>query len=109
MKIDIDRLEKLAKAATPGPWRVLPDLRSVTTTVEGYSLCGPELLIADWIDHDQANEANAAFVAAASPSTIMALLDVFEACRIHVEAGAAGYLYGMDKLEKELSKLEGGS
>lgn len=71
MTIDLDNLEKLAKAATPGPWKAqFPNPTSVLT---------PKVLTADGgilleTMHYGRMNADAAFVAAANPKAILELI-----------------------------------
>lgn len=80
--MDLDELERLAKAATPGEWRVISDhpvlaigaahshYRVVQTAnqnnVKRYGRSEP------W--HGIPSEANAAYIAAANPTTILSLI-----------------------------------
>ena len=75
-KLDEARLRELAEAATPGPWQNgiddLEGIVSLAPTDDGNVVCLPpddrmELSFAKW-------PANAAFIAAASPVTMLALL-----------------------------------
>ena len=77
MTIDIEKLKRLAEAATPGPWVVDGDTDAFTggphvMTEDGAGLLGM------WdgqyeIDSD-AQEANAAYIAAANPAAILELI-----------------------------------
>jgi hypothetical protein len=86
--IDLDKLEALAKDATPGPWhwvnretdepRSAGEWNSSLRTVEVFptQLVGPLpkfIVEADEIC-DENMEANADFIAAANPATILALI-----------------------------------
>ena len=62
--IDLDALEELAKAATPGPWR------ANRSTAYGYAVVEtPDVEVAAELD-----AGDAAFIAAADPSTVLALI-----------------------------------
>lgn len=68
--VDIDELERLALAATPGPWWQNPDAGNQVCLgdVNGIDICfvaGPG---DDW------SEANQAFIAAANPAVILGLV-----------------------------------
>ncbi len=87
--MDNDKLRKLAEAATPGPWAVkMGDIVQLTDAGKGYPLdmypdsadiasrcdCGNGGRIAD---------NNSAFIAAASPDRVIALLDEIERLQFH--------------------------
>jgi hypothetical protein len=66
---DLERLEALARAATPGPWEVVGS--SVTNWRDGS--CDMEWLPNGSSDAYNANsEADAEYIAAASPDTVLA-------------------------------------
>lgn len=85
--VDIEELEKLAKAATPGPWewenpetdnpRAEGEWNSALRTVEEFpSHYGPlskGILHAE-LDSNDNMDADAAFIAAANPQAILALI-----------------------------------
>lgn len=75
----LDQLEKLAKAATPGPWEVKPWLNKFKL-VGAHDITGPK---GEWIARDGlypgangSREANANFIAAANPETVLKLIAV---------------------------------
>lgn len=80
MTIDTKKLRELANAATPGPWFVNEDANygniwvDSSVTKEGVALCDG----GDWIGPCAAN---AAFIAAANPQTVLELLDEIERLR----------------------------
>lgn len=73
-------LRRLAEAATPGPWEVKHTSDGDVIQTE-YERGGWE--IAD--ERADVPHQNAAFIAAANPSTILSLLDELEACRKDAE------------------------
>ena len=81
MTIDINKLRRLAQAATPGPWYVTGKLtRYVEARIDGgliqeVAACGPTK--ADG-GYGPQQEANARLLAAANPATISELLDRME-------------------------------
>lgn len=92
--IDTDRLEKLAREATRGPWHVdykAPGGGNV------QSASGP-VADARWFGntHKEAvvDYANAAYIAAASPDVILALLSEREAMRKALEEIASDEIHG---------------
>ncbi len=74
MTRDLDHLEKLAKAATPGPWEINKawNWRRDRTAVIAPEKCSVASTYHDDLD---TGEANGAYVAAANPKTILALID----------------------------------
>ena len=82
----LDRLEELAKRATPGPWRVDP--RPQDTGVCDIVAIDPSALPGDdpnLVFEDLSNDADAAYAALASPDTILALIAVARAAEQHRE------------------------
>jgi len=80
--LDLDRLEALARAATPGPWLHRHDPGNPPGVQHGVKLSG-ELgtWVGDFLDNADrvtegggAGERNAAFVAAANPEQVLALI-----------------------------------
>ena len=71
---DYSELERLAKDATPGPWDWGHEMQPSS---EEWTL-NPGILIAEGTDGtpegDSIDRANAAFIAAANPATVLALL-----------------------------------
>lgn len=82
MTIDINKLRRLAQAATPGPWYVTGKLtRYVEARIDGgliqeVAACGPTK--ADG-GYGPQQEANARLIAAANPAALSELLDRLEA------------------------------
>ena len=82
MTIDINKLRRLAQAATPGPWYATGKLtRYVEARIDGgliqeVAACGPTK--ADG-GYGPQQEANARLIAAANPAAISGLLDRLEA------------------------------
>ncbi|SPZ07620.1 Uncharacterised protein [Pseudomonas luteola] len=70
MNIDIDGLIELAKKATPGPWKVKK--YGVVTSDKGRTVLRASLHCGMYVDE---MTANANLVAAANPSTILALCE----------------------------------
>lgn len=74
---DLSRLESLAREATPGPWEHLAD-RGIISTVStvnepkiGLAICyGP----------------NAAYIAAANPAAVLALIELLAQCKATLDA-----------------------
>lgn len=75
MKISLQVLREAAKKAEPGPWILGGCSRRMITKPDGY--------IGDGFIADVDTKANAYFIAAANPQTILALLDVVEAAKEH--------------------------
>ncbi|HGG5185434.1 TPA: ead/Ea22-like family protein [Salmonella enterica] len=82
--IDIDKqaLREVAERATKGPWKVFSDIDTKTFAIHTPRDKRCENVI-KWGGFDcQPNaEANAEFIAAANPATMLALLDELEAAR----------------------------
>ena len=68
----LDELEKLAKAATPGPWKVKFDIN--VSDREGVSVLGAGGT--DATAHFDRNRNNATFIAAANPATVLRLVEL---------------------------------
>lgn len=88
MTIDTKRLRDLASAATqPSPWTVREDTRGVDDR-----LC----MVVDrdgmWVADCGNDDEHAAFIAAACPSTVLALLDMLD----HWESRVRAAFYEMD-------------
>ena len=74
MTFDLDKLEALAKAATPGEWRVSnhrQSSRAIQTVKNDYEVASVPL---NKFTDNRRREADADFIAAANPSTILALV-----------------------------------
>lgn len=81
--IDLDELERIAKAATPGTWtwRDTNDLRTLHDT--GKHRYGAQVLyVADDVDDvAMVSDDDAEYIGAASPATILALIAELRAYR----------------------------
>jgi hypothetical protein len=82
--IDTKALREAAEKATPGPWRTEPC---------GTPNCWCEVVVSDVQDQEEcifpsgsAAKADAQFIAAANPQTVIALLDVVDAARAKKQA-----------------------
>ena len=128
MTIDINKLRRLAQAATPGPWYATGKLtRYVEARIDGgliqeVAACGPTK--ADG-GYGPQQEANARLIAAANPATISELLDRLEAAEkergalraevIHIkevefprkaQAVAGGWRGKCERLEAKIAEME---
>ncbi len=110
MTIDLDALEALAKAATPGPW--------VMTTQGGiephdYAGLGEDSNSVAQVRHDR----NWEFIAAADPSTVVALIaelrqereraDANEGRWDDAEATSSDWHSEFERVQTALSRAEG--
>lgn len=84
--IDTKKLREFAEAATPGPWRHNPapthhePVWRVEHTARGANR-GAQFVVAN-VDGTEKNDvANAAFIAAANPQTVLNLMDEIERLR----------------------------
>ena len=118
MTIDINKLRRLAQAATPGPWYATGKLtRYVEARIDGgliqeVAACGPTK--ADG-GYGPQQEANASLIAAANPATIFELLDrleraefkCLEQARLNGMGGEreAALMAKLEAAEKELAEL----
>lgn len=78
MADDLDRLETLAKAATPGPWVMDDDQQTsypVVRTNEGIAIAGCPT------NRLTRGRINTEFIAAADPQTVLALIAELRAAR----------------------------
>lgn len=88
MNIDIDKLERLAKAATPGPWSKF-DKNNVIAVLHAAS----DRPVINWTGFDRdgtprkVHRANAAYISAANPATVLELIG--EVRRLRAELAAA--------------------
>jgi hypothetical protein len=69
-KIDLDRLERLAKAATPGPWTHKSDINGLSNFV--YKGSGMRRQVARTLK--LSDDSDAAFIAALNPAVALALI-----------------------------------
>jgi hypothetical protein len=91
MTTDLKELERLARAATPGPWAI--NTAGIAKRGEPFKITeiyvyAPETqddtaICADVIDPvtQEPSEANAAYIAAANPAAILSLIAELEQCR----------------------------
>lgn len=90
--IDIDEIETLARLATPGPWAIDSDsvnkydrlyvAKGSTGDLQGRVL---EVFANCLVTSDEERYVNAAFIAAANPATILALIAEVRALRADAE------------------------
>lgn len=100
--MNLDELKKAAEAATPGPWKYYKDDNFIQSE-------DVRARISDWpvtrstdVGTDQRNN-NAAFIALANPTTILALLKVVDAarvsCSMNFSGGFAAIRYALKELD----------
>ena len=85
-EINIEEMERLANAATPGPWKLVGTVEQaggdykdiIPTSVSCGAFCQGGT-------PDRADEADLAFIAAANPSAILALLDRLKKAEAELE------------------------
>ena len=84
--LDISALKALAEAATPGPWEVV-DIEHDNRTIEPYVVFSWDSEERRWSEEDSTllTRANAAFIAAANPSTVLALIARIEELAMQIE------------------------
>lgn len=99
---DHAELARLAEAATPGPWFAW--IKSRTLQIDTRGGDGRLPAIINWPGFDGndmshgASKANARFIAAANPATVLSLLSEIAALRAMVENAADGSMGQTDKL-----------
>ena len=109
MTIDINKLRRLAQAATPGPWYATGKLtRYVEARIDGgliqeVAACGPTK--ADG-GYGPQQEAIASLIAAANPATISELLDRLEAAEKERDALRAAVRHEADCVEACKSEID---
>ena len=106
--IDINELRRLAQAAISGEWYVERGnhIYGRNEVTDGEEVWHPVIACTDDDEVNVNFEANAAFIAAANPAAITALLDRFEAAEKAVtEAYQRGYATGQEEIEKERDAL----
>jgi hypothetical protein len=81
--VDLDELETLAKAATPGPWTHKSDINGLSNFV--YKGSGMRRQVARTLK--LSDDSDAAFIAALNPAVALALIAEVRAARAPVEAG----------------------
>jgi hypothetical protein len=107
----LDKLEELAKAATPGMpgerWYVLDGARvSATEPCEPVEHCGYNSVCVA-ITHGLNAHDNAAYIAAANPSTILRLVRVARSAKVilaHHDEGARPDQIALDELRAALKE-----
>jgi hypothetical protein len=87
--LDIDKLEALARAATPGPWRE-GQVEVWNVFVPGHGSLGPERVLLRMNQHFEKFRDDATFIAAANPDVVLDLLA--EHRRLQRISGAAAAL-----------------
>ncbi|ECT8280300.1 TPA: ead/Ea22-like family protein [Salmonella enterica subsp. enterica serovar Saintpaul str. CFSAN004163] len=107
MTIDKQALRQLAERATKGPWRAFSDIGTETYAIHTPrdKRCGN---VIKWAGFDcQKNaKANAEFIAAANPATVLALLDELEAETRYREGAFIACNRWHDKFREADDKLE---
>ncbi|EAX7302478.1 ead/Ea22-like family protein [Salmonella enterica] len=107
MTIDKQALRQLAERATKGPWRAFSDIGTETYAIHTRrdKRCGN---VIKWAGFDcQKNaKANAEFIAAANPATVLALLDELEAETRYREGAFIACNRWHDKFREADDKLE---
>lgn len=91
MNVDLDALEAAAKAATPGLWetiryRIYADKKNVASAQEVYSYREDEAVL------PKEAEANAAYIAAASPTVVLELIAEIRKLRMGTQASAKEHI-----------------
>lgn len=101
--LDVQKLRELASAATPGPWTTKAERQRPRAIVAA----GTEQ-IADAAEHvhwtDQQCERNAAYIAAAHPGAVLALLDQLEQARKERDVTAEAIATWLDEYEPTLDE-----
>ena len=107
--IDINELRRLAQAATPGPWKMLP----VGDGRQKFAVANSEFLsILTVTDEGGAtfgtvyDDADARFIAAANPATVIELLDRIEAAESDCLEQARQNGMGASREAALMAKLE---
>lgn len=105
MTVDTKKLRELAEAATPGPW-IVSDKDVFSAITVGSSKT--DVCTFDIYEHrpDECAE-DAAFVAAANPQTVIALLDEIERLRIVARENVTDEQYDsyVGRLEQQLAAM----
>lgn len=86
--MNLNELERLAKAATPGPYTVERNTIAVHVTLgNGVRLADIAVPYAHWHDTDRVHRElqQAEFFAACSPEVVLALVNVAKAAREYIE------------------------
>jgi hypothetical protein len=114
----LDEIEALAKAATPGPWQRLLSDDSLFVEAQNDHACANVCRVTpvipgsglSWRQRDMANpsrhEADAVFIAAANPATVLAMVEVIRAAIRMREGGHGTDSEQADEFDAALAKLE---
>lgn len=113
--LDLDRLEELARAATPGPWVKVSDLPDYGVATENQPDFHPDPIVtlnrkyrAPWRKNLGCSEPDAEFIAAHNPETALALLAEVRRLRGALEHYAKGaQVVGFDRGEIAEAALKG--
>jgi hypothetical protein len=98
--VKIDELEKLAMAATPGPWKYFPE--AYPTDYPGWGSKEHEEV--GIVSHVGDNLSTAKFIAASNPQTVLKLIAVVRAAK--EIANNMKHSNAHKKLRDEIAKLE---
>jgi hypothetical protein len=122
--IDLTRLEALARAATPGPWRwgdwscfygSRENLGGVLRLERNPTHPGPEPYVRQrgdgatsvlLLEERPDNEANAEYVAAASPDVVLELIRMLREASSVATAAAVAYVRGRDLDPTDANSLD---
>jgi hypothetical protein len=106
---EIDRLEELAKAATPGKWQSFyeggGDHEIVSGDIDIATATSGNAFSSN--DSFEVASANAAYIAACDPSTILRLVRVARAAKVilaHLDEGARPDQIALDELRAALKE-----
>lgn len=101
MSIDIDKLERKAKAATPGPWSKF-DKNSVIAVLRAAS----DRPVINWTGFDRdgtprkVHRANAAYISAANPAAVLELIGEVRRLRAELAAAQAHKFFCITELQR---------
>ena len=84
--LDLPRLAALAEAATPGPWRTHLADDTAVIAIHRWEIAG---MRGDYDTDHESMEANAAYIAAADPTTTLALIRQLQAAEAELAATRA--------------------
>ena len=84
--LDLPRLAALAEAATPGPWRTHLADDTAVIAINRWEIAG---MRGDYDTDHKSMEANAAYIAAADPTTTLALIRQLQAAEAELAATRA--------------------
>ena len=85
--VNLEALAKLAQDATPGPWHIWDrgigwEVHTEEVAPDGHPWC-PSLMDYDSLGKGVFSEPMAAYIAAASPDVVLALVRAVEAAKAH--------------------------